>query len=197
MNIRCILLAAVVALWAGESRVHAQAPRQPASSEILQKIDKLGVLGSVLYFAAHPDDENTGFIAYMANERKYETFYLSLTRGDGGQNLIGPEMRELLGMIRTQELLQARRTDGGKQCFTRANDFGYSKNPEETMKIWDREAVLADAVWIIRKTRPDVIVTRFPPDARAGHGHHTASAMLAAEAFEAAGDPGRFSDQLK
>ncbi len=195
MNVKHILFAAVVALWAGG--IHAQAPRQPASSEILQKIDKLGVLGSVLYFAAHPDDENTGFIAYMANERKYETFYLSLTRGDGGQNLIGPEMRELLGMIRTQELLQARRIDGGKQYFTRANDFGYSKNPEETMKIWDREAVLADAVWIIRKTRPDVIVTRFPPDARAGHGHHTASAMLAAEAFEAAGDPGRFPDQLK
>ncbi len=177
--------------------VFGNPPRQPSSSEILQKIDKLGVLGSVLYFAAHPDDENTGFIAFMANERKYETFYLSLTRGDGGQNLIGPEMRELLGMIRTQELLQARRIDGGKQYFTRANDFGYSKSPEETMKIWDREAVLADAVWIIRKTRPDVIVTRFPPDARAGHGHHTASAMLAAEAFEAAGDPGRFPGQLK
>ncbi len=197
MNIRPILFAAIAGLSVAGGVLKAQAPRQPASSEILQKIDKLGILGSVLYFAAHPDDENTGFIAYMANERKYETFYLSLTRGDGGQNLIGPEMRELLGMIRTRELLQARRIDGGKQYFTRANDFGYSKNPEETMKIWDREAVLADAVWIIRKTRPDVIVTRFPPDARAGHGHHTASAMLAAEAFDAAGDPSRFPGQLK
>lgn len=177
--------------------MRAAPPRQPSSSEILHKIQKLNVLGSVLYFAAHPDDENTGFIAYMANERQYETFYLSLTRGDGGQNLIGPEMRELLGMIRTQELLQARRIDGGQQYFSRANDFGYSKNPEETMAVWNKDAVLADAVWMIRKTRPDVIVTRFPPDARAGHGHHTASALLADEAFDAAGDPKRFPEQLK
>jgi LmbE family N-acetylglucosaminyl deacetylase len=170
---------------------------QPSSSQILHKIQKLNVLGSVLYFAAHPDDENTGFIAYMANERHYETYYLSLTRGDGGQNLIGPEMRELLGMIRTQELLQARNIDGGKQFFTRANDFGYSKKPEETLTVWDKEAVLGDAVWVIRNARPDIIVTRFPPDERAGHGHHTASALLAAEAFEAAADPSRFPDQLK
>lgn len=177
--------------------VVANPSQQPNSSEILHKIEKLNVLGSVLYFAAHPDDENTGFIAYMANEEKYQTYYLSLTRGDGGQNLIGPEMRELLGIIRTQELLQARRIDGGKQYFSRANDFGYSKNPDETLQIWDREAVLADAVWIIRNTRPDLIVTRFPPDERAGHGHHTASALLAAEAFDAAGDPTRFPEQLK
>lgn len=169
---------------------------QPDASRIFHRIEKLGVLGSVLYFAAHPDDENTGFIAFMANERKLQTAYLSLTRGDGGQNLIGPEMRELLGIIRTQELLKARGVDGGKQFFTRANDFGYSKSPDETLAIWDREKVLADAVWVIRKTRPDIIVTRFPPDERAGHGHHTASALLAAEAFDAAGDPNRFPEQL-
>lgn len=186
----CLCVMTVLSGW-------AMPPRQPSSSEILHKIEKLNVLGTVLYFAAHPDDENTGFIAYMANEEKYQTYYLSLTRGDGGQNLIGPEMRELLGMIRTQELLQARRIDGGKQLFSRANDFGYSKNPDETMKVWDREAVLADAVWVIRSTRPDIIITRFPPDERAGHGHHTASALLAEEAFDAAGDPRRFPEQLK
>lgn len=197
MILKSFFPAVVCALLWSLAGFSADIPRQPSSSGILHKIEKLNVLGSVLYFAAHPDDENTGLIAYMAGEKKYETFYLSLTRGDGGQNLIGPEMRELLGIIRTQELLQARRTDGGKQYFSRANDFGYSKNPEETMKIWDREAVLADAVWIIRKTRPDVIITRFPPDARAGHGHHTASALLAREAFDAAGDPARFPEQLK
>ncbi|WP_216689305.1 PIG-L family deacetylase [Hymenobacter siberiensis] len=175
----------------------AQTPKSYTSSEILLGLKKLNVLGSVMYIAAHPDDENTRLIAYMANERLLETSYLSATRGDGGQNLIGPELREGLGVIRTQELLAARRLDGGRQFFTRANDFGFSKTSDETFRIWDKEQVLADMVWVIRQRRPDVLITRFPPDARAGHGHHQASAILAAEAFDAAGDPKRFPEQLQ
>ena len=175
----------------------AQTPKTYTSSEILLGLKKLNVLGSVLYIAAHPDDENTRLIAYLANERLLETGYLSCTRGDGGQNLIGPELREGLGVIRTQELLAARRLDGGRQFFTRANDFGFSKTPEETFRIWDKEQVLADMVWVIRQRRPDVLITRFPTDGRGGHGHHTASAILAAEAFDAAADPKRFPEQLQ
>ncbi|WP_299758578.1 PIG-L family deacetylase [uncultured Pontibacter sp.] len=177
--------------------LQAQTPQKPSSAKILQDLQKLNVLGTALYVAAHPDDENTRLIAYLANEKLYNTGYLAVTRGDGGQNLIGAEISEGLGIIRTQELLQARRTDGGHQFFTRANDFGFSKNPEETFNIWDKEQVLADMVWTIRKFRPDVMVTRFPPDERAGHGHHSASAILAAEAFKAAADPKRFPEQLK
>ncbi|HET9504420.1 MAG TPA: PIG-L family deacetylase [Hymenobacter sp.] len=177
--------------------LQAQAPKVYSSSEILLGLKKLNVVGSVLYIAAHPDDENTRLLAYLANERQLETSYLSLTRGDGGQNLIGPELREQLGVIRTQELLAARRIDGAHQFFTRANDFGFSKTAQEALRVWDHEQVLADVVWVIRQRRPDVLITRFPPDARAGHGHHQASAVLAAEAFDAAGDPKRFPEQLK
>ncbi|MCB9336075.1 MAG: PIG-L family deacetylase [Flavobacteriales bacterium] len=177
--------------------VFAQKPHQANSSEIYQKIKKLNVLGNVLYLAAHPDDENTRFIAYCANEKLMNTAYLSLTRGDGGQNLIGPEIREELGIIRTQELLAARRTDGGQQFFTRANDFGYSKTPEETLEIWDKDKILSDVVWIIRKFKPDVIVCRFPTDGKGGHGHHTSSALLGQEAFKIAADPTVYPEQLQ
>jgi LmbE family N-acetylglucosaminyl deacetylase len=175
----------------------AQTKSAPAG-EILLDLKKLNKLGSVLYLAAHPDDENTRMISYFANEKCLRTAYLSLTRGDGGQNLIGPEKAEKMGLIRTQELLEARKTDGGIQFFTRANDFGYSKHPDETLKIWNKEAVLSDVVWVIRKFRPDIIITRFSPD-RAGktHGHHTSSAMLAKEAFELAGDKNAFPEQLE
>jgi LmbE family N-acetylglucosaminyl deacetylase len=176
---------------------HAQAPKTYTSSEILLGLKKLNVVGSVLYIAAHPDDENTRLLAYFANGRLLETSYLSLTRGDGGQDLIGPELREQLGVIRTQELLAARRIDGAHQYFTRANDFGFSKTSAEALSVWNHEQVLADVVWVIRQRRPDVLITRFPPDPRAGHGHHQASAILAAEAFDAAGDPKRFPEQLK
>jgi len=175
----------------------AQKPKQLSSAEIYQKIKKLNVLGNVLYLAAHPDDENTRFIAYSANEKLFNTAYLSLTRGDGGQNLIGTEIREELGIIRTQELLAARRTDGGQQFFSRANDFGYSKTPEETLEIWDKDKILADVVWVIRKFRPDVIVCRFPTDGGGGHGHHTASALLGVEAFDLAADKNAYPEQLK
>jgi LmbE family N-acetylglucosaminyl deacetylase len=157
---------------------------------------KLSVLASALYVGAHPDDENTAMLAYLANERLARTAYLSLTRGDGGQNLIGNEQGELLGLIRTEELLASRRIDGAEQLFTRAIDFGYSKSPEESLRIWGHDAVLADVVWAIRSFRPDVIITRFPPNGDGGHGHHTASAILAREAFDAAADPSRFPEQL-
>jgi len=167
------------------------------AAEIKQGLEALNKSGSVLYLAAHPDDENTRLLAYLAKEKKVRTGYLSLTRGDGGQNLIGTEQADYLGLLRTQELLAARRVDGAEQFFTRANDFGFSNNPEESFKIWDKQKVLGDVVWVIRKFKPDVIITRFPPDSRAGHGHHTASAMLAQEAFKAAADPGQFPEQLK
>ncbi|MHB1179907.1 MAG: PIG-L family deacetylase, partial [Daejeonella sp.] len=171
--------------------------QQSNSAEIKLGIKKLNTVGSALYIAAHPDDENTRLLSYLAKEKKFRTGYLSLTRGDGGQNLIGNEQSELLGLIRTHELLAARRTDGAEQFFTRAIDFGFSKNPEETFRIWDKEQILADAVWVIRKFRPDIIITRFPEDGRAGHGQHSASAIIAREAFEAAADPKRFPGQLK
>ncbi len=169
--------------------VIAQQPKKPNASEVYESIKKLNFLGSVLYVAAHPDDENTRLISYFSNEVKARTAYLSITRGDGGQNLIGSELRELLGIIRTQELLAARRIDGGEQFFTRANDFGYSKHPDETLAIWNKDEVLKDVVSIIRKFKPDVIINRFNR-ASAGktHGHHTSSAMLSVEAFDLVGD---------
>ncbi|MBI1767482.1 MAG: PIG-L family deacetylase [Bacteroidetes bacterium] len=161
------------------------------------KLKKLNFLGSVLYVAAHPDDENTRAISYFISEQLAATAYLSMTRGDGGQNLIGSEIRDQLGLIRTQELLAARKIDGGQQFFTRANDFGYSKNAAETFEIWNKNEILSDVVRVYRQFQPDVIITRFPPDERAGHGHHTASAILAQEAFELSGDANSFPDQAK
>lgn len=173
------------------------AQTSPTSSEIYLGLRKLNVLGSVLYVAAHPDDENTRLLTYFSKDRLYRTGYLSLTRGDGGQNLIGEEQGIELGLIRTQELLAARRIDGAEQFFTRAYDFGYSKTPQETFTKWDKEKILADVVWVIRKFQPDVIITRFPTTGEGGHGHHTASAILANEAFTAAADPRRFPEQLQ
>ena len=173
-----------------------QLPKQPDAASIKLKMKKLNFLGTVLYVAAHPDDENTSAIAYLSNEKLATTGYLSMTRGDGGQNLIGPEIRDQLGLIRTQELLAARRIDGGFQFFTRANDFGYSKSPEEAFRIWNKEEILSDVVQVIRQFKPDVILTRFPSDGRGGHGHHTASAILAQEAFDLTNDPKVFPDQI-
>lgn len=164
----------------------AYSQKQLSASEIRLRLKKLNFLGSVLYVAAHPDDENTRVIAYLANERLAATAYLSMTRGDGGQNLIGPEIRDLLGLIRTQELITARKIDGGQQFFTRANDFGFSKNVKETFEIWNKAEILSDVVRVYNQFQPDIIITRFPPDERAGHGHHTASAVLAQEAFDVA-----------
>ena len=177
--------------------VLGQSPASYTSADIYLQLKKLKVLGSVLYFAAHPDDENTRLLAWLSRERLYRTGYLSLTRGDGGQNLIGDEQGIDLGLIRTQELLAARRTDGAEQFFSRAFDFGFSKSTDEAMAKWGKEKILSDAVWVIRKFQPDVIITRFPEDSRAGHGHHSASAVIAHEAFKAAADPTRFPEQFK
>jgi LmbE family N-acetylglucosaminyl deacetylase len=184
------LLLLHAALYAGHSGA-------PSAAEIRLKLEKLKVLGNVLYVAAHPDDENTRLITYLAQEKKLNTGYFSFTRGDGGQNLIGPEIGPLLGVIRTQELIAARRIDGGQQYFSRAIDFGYSKSPEETFAIWNRDSVLADLVWVIRTFRPDVLINRFNTQTGNNHGHHTASAILALEAIDAAADPKRFPEQLR
>jgi LmbE family N-acetylglucosaminyl deacetylase len=172
------------------------APAPASAAAILQNLRGFRELGSVLYIAAHPDDENTQLIAYLARARHYRTAYLAVTRGDGGQNVLGPELGDELGVIRTEELLAARRLDGGRQFFTRARDFGYSKDYRQTLTKWDRQEVVADIVRIIREFRPDVVITRFPPEPGNTHGHHTASAVLAVEAFKLAGDPKAFPDQL-
>ena len=179
----------LVGLFLSTTFTFAQKPTQLNSAQIYHQLNKLNRLGRVLYLAAHPDDENQRIITYFDNEAMLDAAYLSLTRGDGGQNLVGPEIRESLGIIRTQELLEARKIDGGEQFFSRANDFGYSKTADETLEIWDKSKILGDVVWVIRKFRPDVIITRFPPDDRAGHGHHTSSAVLAKAAFELSNDP--------
>src|SRR5438552_16487043 len=171
-------------------------PDQMDGGEIQLALEKLNVLGRVLYIAAHPDDENTNLMALWANGSLYDSGYLSVTRGDGGQNLLGPELGERLGIIRTEELLDARRIDHAKQFFTRAIDFGFSKTADETLRIWNHNKILADVVWVVRNFRPDVMVTRFSPEDQLTHGHHTASAILAQEAFAAAGDPNRFPEQL-
>ena len=176
---------------------HAQQISLPDAGELQVALHKLNVLGSGLYVAAHPDDENTAALAYFSKGRKYRTAYLSLTRGDGGQNLIGPEKGAEIGIIRTQELLAARRIDGAEQYFTRAIDFGYSKTPEETLEFWGQRQILSDIVWVIRSFRPDVIISRFAMDGSSGHGHHTASGWLVKEAFRAAADPQVFPEQLK
>ena len=176
---------------------HAQNPTFHNSADIYLQLKKLNVLGSVLYVAAHPDDENNGLLPYFAKEKLYRTAYLSLTRGDGGQNLIGSEQGVELGLIRTQELLAARRIDGSEQYFSTAYEFGFCKNAAEALKIWDKDKILSDVVWVIRQYQPDIIITRFPGDSRAGHGHHAASSLLANEAFKAAADSTKFPEQFK
>ena len=191
------LLLGFIVLTLAIQNVFSQAPKKYHAGEIRQLLEKLNVLGSVLYVAAHPDDENTRLITYYANEKHFRTGYLSATRGDGGQNLVGPEIREKLGLIRTHELLAARKIDGGVQFFSRANDFGFSKSPEETFNIWEKEKVLEDFVWIFRTFKPDIVITRFNTESRVTHGHHTASALLAKEAFKLSGDENAFPEQLE
>jgi len=200
--VRVVLAAAIFLLMATASLRALVDPPPPSfpppmnAAEIQLELQKLNVLGRVLYIAAHPDDENTNLMALWANGSLYQTAYLCVTRGDGGQNLIGPELGERLGVIRTHELLAARKLDHAHQFFTRAVDFGFSKSAPETLRIWDRDKILADIVWTIRRWKPDVVVTRFSPDDDKTHGHHTASAILAREAFTAANDPKRFPEQL-
>jgi len=190
-------LVLVFTLFFSFLNIVAQGPKRETSAEIYHSIQKLNFLGKALYVAAHPDDENTRLISYLSNNVKAKTAYLSLTRGDGGQNLIGPELRELLGVLRTQELLAARRVDGGQQFFSRANDFGYSKHPDETLKIWNKQEVLSDVVQIIRTFKPDVIINRFDHRSPGStHGHHTSSAILSFEAFDLVNDPNAYPEQL-
>jgi len=192
---KCIIICvAIIAFW---QNIQAQVPPTSSSVDIYLQLKKLNVLGSVLYIAAHPDDENNGLLPWFAKEKMYRTAYLSLTRGDGGQNLIGSEQGVELGMIRTQELIAARRQDGSEQYFTRAYEFGFCKNAAEALKIWGKDKILSDVVWMIRKYQPDIIITRFPGDARAGHGHHAASSILANEAFAAAADATKFPEQFQ
>ncbi len=186
--------AGFVALFS--SSAYAQ-PNLAGETEIRQRLDSLATVASVMMIAAHPDDENTALLAYFARGRHVRTAYLSLTRGEGGQNLIGSQQGDALGLIRTEELLAARRIDGAEQYFTRAIDFGFSKTVEDTFAHWPREQVLSDVVWNIRRFRPDVIVLRFSGTPRDGHGHHQASAILGKEAFSVAADPSRFPEQLK
>ncbi|HEX6626053.1 MAG TPA: PIG-L family deacetylase [Pyrinomonadaceae bacterium] len=189
-------LAALALLLSALASASAQAPAVMDAAEIQLALKRMTVVGSALYVGAHPDDENTALLAYLANERGVRAAYLSVTRGDGGQNLIGTEQGAALGLVRTQELLAARRLDGAEQFFTRAIDFGFSKSPAEALRVWGHEAALADVVWVVRRFRPDLVITRFPTTGEGGHGHHTASAILAREAFEAAADPKRFPEQL-
>ncbi len=177
--------------------IYSQSDNFYSSSSIISKLEKLNTLGKVLYVAAHPDDENTRLITYLSNEKKYETAYLSLTRGDGGQNLIGKDLKENLGLIRTQELLEARKIDGGIQFFTSAIDFGYSKNSKESLEFWNEDQILYELVWIIRKFKPDVIITRFNQVSGITHGHHTASSILANKAFLISGNSDIYPDQLE
>src|SRR5215471_9802132 len=199
---RCLRAAVWVAMIAVPCASNsADAPpllssEQMNAGEIQLALQKLNVLGRVLYIAAHPDDENTNLMAFWSNGSLYDAAYLSVTRGDGGQNILGSELGERLGVIHTQELLGARRIDHARQFFTRALDFGFSKTADETLRIWDHDKILADVVWVIRNFRPDVIATRFSPEDEKTHGHHTASAILATEAFVAAADPNRFPEQL-
>ena len=180
------------------SFLFAQQPDKPTTSEIFHNLQKLNFLGSAMYIAAHPDDENTRIISFLSNDVHARTAYLSMTRGDGGQNLVGPEIRESLGVIRTQELIAARKTDGGQQYFTRANDFGYSKHPEETLEIWNKEDVLNDVVLNIRRFQPDIIINRFNHrNPGSTHGHHTASAMLSFEAFDLVGDANKYPESAE
>ncbi len=188
---------AVALILGASAQSRAESPPASTGDAILEKLRAFQEMGSVLHVAAHPDDENTQLITYLARGRRVRTAYLSITRGDGGQNVLGGEFGAQLGLIRTHELLAARRLDGGRQFFTRAIDFGFSKDPEETLKIWDEQAVLSDVVRVIRTFRPDVIVTRFSPQASRTHGHHTASAILAVQAFKVSGDRTAFPDQLK
>ncbi len=184
-----------IAIVSGGCLAHA-APAAASAASLLQQLKDFQTTGSVLYVAAHPDDENNRLLPYLALGRGYRTAYLSLTRGDGGQNLIGSELGEDLGVIRTQELLAARRIDGAAQFFSRARDFGFSKDSSDTLVRWDRQQVLADVVRVIRQFRPDVIITRFSPIPGGTHGHHTASTILALEAFKEAADPKAFPEQL-
>lgn len=177
--------------------ISAQQVRPANAGRIYHEIAKLKHLVNVLYIAAHPDDENTRLLAWLVNDKNIRTGYLSLTRGDGGQNILGSEQGAALGLIRTHELMEARKLDGAEQFFTRAIDFGFSKTSSETFKHWNEYLLTHDVVWAIRKFRPDVVICRFPPNAQAGHGQHAASAILAEKAFKLSGNKLEYTEHFK
>jgi len=193
MKKRLLVLAAAF----GFVSANAQQVRPATSVNIYHEIEQMRHLVNVLYVAAHPDDENTRLLAWLVNDRNIRTAYFSLTRGDGGQNILGSEQGEALGLIRTHELMEARKIDGAEQFFSRAIDFGFSKNYQETFRHWNEYLLTYDATWVMRKFRPDVVICRFPPDTRAGHGQHAASAIVAEKAFKATGDRSQYTEQLK
>lgn len=176
----------------------SQQLRPASSAQIYHELNQLKHLTSVLYLAAHPDDENTRMLGWLVNEKHIPTAYLSITRGDGGQNILGPHLGPALGLIRTHELLEARKLDGGAgQYFTRAVDFGFSKTTGETFKHWDEKTLTGDVIWVMRRFRPDVVICRFPPTEQAGHGQHSASAVLAHKAFLVAGSSDAYKEQFQ
>jgi LmbE family N-acetylglucosaminyl deacetylase len=164
--------------------VKAQQVRPLSSSQIYQKLQELNVLGTVMYVAAHPDDENTRLLSYLVHHDHVQTIYLSLTRGDGGQNILGDEQGSTLGLIRTHELMEARQIDGAQQLFTHVIDFGYTKSPEETFKFWDRNNLDKDVKAAVEHYKPDVIICRFPTTGEGGHGQHTVSAIIAGDVYK-------------
>ena len=188
---------AVIVSMALSSHGIAQQVRPATSAEIYRDISGLKNLTRVMYLAAHPDDENTRLLAWLVNDQHIRTAYLSLTRGDGGQNILGSEQGAALGLIRTHELLEARKIDGAEQFFTRAVDFGFSKNYTETFKHWDEDLLVKDVVRIMREYRPDVIICRFPPNEQAGHGQHAASAIIARKAFDKVSDENYVIESFK
>lgn len=190
-------LVSVAAIVLSLGHIDAQQVRPATSGVIYHELRQLNNLVNVLYVAAHPDDENTRLLAYLVNDRHIRTAYLSLTRGDGGQNLLGSEQNEALGLIRTHELMEARKIDGAEQFFTRAVDFGFSKSYQETFKHWPKNILAEDAIWVMRKFRPDVVICRFPPDSNAGHGQHAASAIIADTAFKDAANKMQYTEHFR
>ncbi|HEU0079779.1 MAG TPA: PIG-L family deacetylase, partial [Longimicrobiaceae bacterium] len=189
-------LASAPALPAPASAQQAGASEYEGAAGLGLALRRLGTSKRVLMVGAHPDDEYTPLLAHLALGEGADVAYLSLTRGEGGQNGIGTELGEALGILRTEELLAARRADGAEQFFSRAYDFGFSKNADEAFRHWPREELLRDAVAVVRRYRPDVVVTVFSGTPADGHGQHQVSAIVGREAFEAAGDPRRFPEQL-
>ncbi|MBX7120418.1 MAG: PIG-L family deacetylase, partial [Gemmatimonadaceae bacterium] len=180
---------ATLVLLAAPRAASGQARGAAALDQLVRGIT---TTGRVLVIGAHPDDEDTQLLAWLARGHQVHVAYLSLTRGDGGQNLIGNELGEALGAIRTEELLAARRLDGAEQFFSRAYDFGFSKNAEETFTHWDREALTGDVVRVIRAWRPHVVIAVWSGTRADGHGHHEAAGLLARDGYEVAGDTMRF-----
>src|SRR5690348_7315548 len=193
-------LALLLATAHAPARLSAQVggPLQPPTTGglpvLLQELRMLGHNKRVLMIGAHPDDEDTQLLVMFTRREGAEAAYLSLTRGEGGQNLIGSELGEALGILRTEELLAARNVDGAQQFFTRAYDFGFSKTLDDTWEHWPSDSVLKDDVRIVRRFRPQVIVSVFSGTPRDGHGQHQAAGWAAAQAFTAAGDPARFPE---